>query len=125
MAVEINQRMIEGLVDTGASMLIMATNVVKKHGIMHLVANHETYKTTSGIMTQALGRITKLPIKVGRIICQMIFLVVDTDNYDLFLGLDFLIKIGVVFDVEKGIIQVCNKPKMEMEVLPLNVVNIL
>ncbi len=55
----------------------------------------------------------------------MIFLVVDTDNYDLLLGLDFLIKIGVVFDVKKGIIQVCNKPKMEMEVLPLNVVNIL
>lgn len=72
MAVKINQRMIEGLVDTGASMSIMATNVVRKHGIMHLVASHETYKTTFGIMTQALGRITKLPIKVGRIICEMI-----------------------------------------------------
>jgi hypothetical protein len=33
----------------------------------------------------------ELPIKVGGIISQMIFLVVNTYNYDLFLGLDFLI----------------------------------
>ncbi len=50
---------------------------------------------------------------------------VDINNYDLLLGLDFLIKIGAVVDVEKGDIQVCNVPRMEMEVLPLNVVNML
>jgi hypothetical protein len=55
----------------------------------------------------------------------MIFLVVDINNYDLLLGLDFLIKIGAIIDVEKGVIQVCNVPGMEMEVLPLNVVNML
>jgi len=53
--VEINQALIEGLVDTRASMLVMAANVFKKLSIMHLVAGHETYKTTSSIMTQALG----------------------------------------------------------------------
>ncbi len=62
---------------------------------------------------------------MGGIICQIIFLVVDTDNYDLLLGLDFLMKIGVVVDVEKGVIQVRNEPGMEVEVLPLNVVNML
>ncbi len=92
---------------------------------MHLVARHETYKTSSSIGTQALGRIIELPVKVGGIICQMIFLVVDTDSYDLLLGLDFLIKIGIVVDVDKGIIQVCNGPGMEVEVLPLDVVNML
>ncbi len=102
--VEINQTMIEGLVDTKASMLVMIAIVVRKLSIMHLVAGHETYKTTSSIMMHALGRITELPVKVGGIICQMIFLVVDTSNYDLFLGLDFLIKIGTVIDMEKGII---------------------
>jgi predicted aspartyl protease len=86
--------MIEGLVDTGASVLVMATNVVRKFGIMHLVADHETYKTASSIVKQRLGRITKLLIEVGGIICQMIFLVVDIDSYDLLLGLDFFIKIG-------------------------------
>ncbi len=61
LAVEINQATIEGLVDTGAFMSIMAANVVKELGIMHLVVGHETYKTTSGIVTQALGRIVELP----------------------------------------------------------------
>jgi len=55
----------------------------------------------------------------------MIFLVVDTYIYDLLLGLDFPIKIKVVIDVEKGVIQVCNKPRMGMEVLPLKVINML
>jgi hypothetical protein len=106
-------------------MSVMATSVVREFGIMHLVAGHETYKTTCGIVTQALGKITKLPVKVGGIICQMIFLMVHTDSYDLLLGLDFLIKIGLVIDVEKGVIQVCNGPEMEVEVLPLNVMNML
>jgi len=43
-------------------------------------------------------------VRVGGIICEMIFLLVDTDSYDLLLGLDFLIKIRVVVDVEKGVI---------------------
>jgi len=34
----------------------------------------------------------------------MIFLMVDIDSHDLFLRLDFLIKIGTIVDVEKGII---------------------
>jgi len=125
LTLEINQAMIEGLVDIGASILVMVASVVRELGIMHLVVGHETYKTTSSTVTQALGKITKLPIKVGRIICQMIFLVVNTHNYDLLLGLDFLIKIGIVVNVEKGIIQVCNEPRMEVEVLPLNVVHML
>jgi predicted aspartyl protease len=54
--VEINIYEIEGLVDTGASMSIMAAVVVKEMGMMHLVAGSETYKTASGIVTQALSR---------------------------------------------------------------------
>jgi hypothetical protein len=125
LVVEIKQAMIKGLVDIGASMSVMTTNVVRELGIMHLVAGHETYKMAFGIVIQALRRIVELLVKVGGIICQMIFLVVDTDNYDLFLGLYFFIKIGVVVDVEKGVIQIRNRPRMEVEVLPLNVVNML
>jgi hypothetical protein len=93
LVMEIDQTLIEGLVDTKASMLVMATNVLKVFSIMHLVVGHETYKTTFRIVMEALGRITELPIKVGGIISQMIFLMVNTYNYDLLLGLDFLIKI--------------------------------
>jgi hypothetical protein len=35
---EINNVMIEGLVDTGTSMLVMATSIVQEFGIMHLVS---------------------------------------------------------------------------------------
>jgi hypothetical protein len=55
----------------------------------------------------------------------MIFLVADTSSYDLLLGLDFLIKIRAVVDVEKGVIQVHNGPGTEVEILTLNVVNML
>ncbi len=43
--------MIEGLVDTGASMSVMAVAVVREMGMMHLVARSETYKTASGVVT--------------------------------------------------------------------------
>ncbi|CAM6042270.1 unnamed protein product [Sphagnum compactum] len=48
---------IEGLVNIGASMSVMATAVVREMGMMHLVAGSENYKTASGVITQALGRI--------------------------------------------------------------------
>jgi len=51
--------------------------------------------------------------------------VVDTGSYDLLLGLDFLIKIKTIINVEKGVIQVRNKLRIEVEVLPLNVMNML
>jgi len=99
--VEINQVLLEGLVDTRVSMLIMAPSVVKELGIMHLVLGHETYKTTSSIITQALGKIIDIPVTLGKVVCQMVFLV-NIDSYDLLVRLDFLIKIGAMVDVEKG-----------------------
>jgi len=53
--VEINSYVVEGLVDTGASMSVMAAVMVRELGIMHLVARSETYKTASRVVTQALG----------------------------------------------------------------------
>jgi hypothetical protein len=34
----------------------------------------------------------------------MVFLIVDIDSYDVMLGLDFLIKIRAIVDVEKNVI---------------------
>ncbi len=105
MSIEINNCLIEGLVDTGASMSVMAAAVVRELGLMHLVSRSETYKTGSGAVTLALGRIGEIPIKVGGVQCSMTFMVVDTDSYDVLLGLDLLIKIGAIVDVEHGLIQ--------------------
>jgi len=49
--VEINRYVIEGVVDTGASMSVMAIAVVREMGMMHLVAGSETYKIASGVVT--------------------------------------------------------------------------
>jgi len=92
--VEINNYVVEGLVDIGASMSVMATTLVRKLGIMHVVAGFETYKTTSRVITHALGRIDGVHVKVGNVQCSMTFMVVDIDSYDVLLGLDFLIKCG-------------------------------
>ncbi len=41
---EIDNYVMEGLVDTRASMFVMAIVMVRELGIMHLVARSETYK---------------------------------------------------------------------------------
>jgi predicted aspartyl protease len=123
--IEISDCVIEGLVDTGASMSILAAAVVRELGIMHLVTRNESYKTASGVVTRALGRVDEVHVKVGGVQCTMTFMVVDTDGYDMLLGLDFLIKIGAVVDVERGLIQVRHGPGTHVEVLPLTVVNLL
>ncbi len=94
LTVEINGYLIEGLVDTGASMSVMVAAVVIELGMMHLISGLETYKTASGVVTQALGRIDEVSVKARGVQCTMTFMVVDTDSYDVLLGLDFLIKIG-------------------------------
>ncbi len=82
----------------------MAASIVRELGIMHLVLGHETYKTSLGTIATTLGRLDDILVRVGNVVCNMVFLVVDTDTYDLLLSLDFLMKIGAVVDVEKGII---------------------
>jgi hypothetical protein len=123
--VEISNYVVEGLVDTRASMSVMAATVVRELGMMHLVTGTETYKTASGVITQALGRIDEILVKVGGVQCAMTFMVVDTDSYDVLLGLDFLMKIRIVVDVERGLLQVKHGPGTNVEVLSLTVVNLL
>jgi predicted aspartyl protease len=125
LSIEINSYLIEGLVDIGASMFVMAVAVVRELGMMHLVFGSETYKTASGIVMQAMGRIDEVSVKAGGVQCAMTFMVVDTDSYDVLLGLDFLIKIGAIVDVERGLIQVKHGPGPDVEVLPLTMVNML
>jgi hypothetical protein len=63
--VEINNYVIEELVDIRASMSIMIVAIVRELGIMHLVIEFETYKIASRVVTQAMGRINEVPVKVG------------------------------------------------------------
>jgi hypothetical protein len=67
---------------------------------MHLIIGSKSYKITFNIITQAFGRINEIVVKVEIFLCPMASMVVDTNSYDLLLGLNFLIKIGAVVDVE-------------------------
>ncbi|CAM6079655.1 unnamed protein product [Sphagnum tenellum] len=106
-------------------MSVMAVTVVRELGLMHMVSGSKTYKTASGVVTQALGQIDEVPVKVGGVQCTMTFMVVDIDSYDVLLRLDLLIKIGAIVDVERGLIQVRHGPGTKVEVLPLTMVNML
>jgi hypothetical protein len=92
---------------------------------MHLVLEHETYKIASRTITTALGRLDDIHVCVSNVVYNMVFLVVDINTYDLFLGLDFLMKIRAVVGVEKGTIQVRHGLGANVEMFPLNVVNIV
>jgi hypothetical protein len=48
--------------------------------------------------------IEKILIWIGEATCNMVFMVLDINSYDVLLGFDFLIKIGVVVDIEYGLI---------------------
>ncbi len=57
---EISNYVVEGLIDTGASMSVLAAAVVKELGMMHLVTGNESYKITSGVITRALGQVDEI-----------------------------------------------------------------
>ncbi len=106
-------------------MHVMAIIVVRELGIIHLVTGSKTYKTMLGVVTQAFNKIDEVLVKVGGVQCTMTFMVVDTNSYDMLLGLDFLIKISAIVDVEQGLIQVKHGPRANVEVFLLTMVNLL
>jgi hypothetical protein len=52
-------------------------------------------------------------------------MIIDINSYDLLLSLDFLIKIGEMVDVKKSLTQIKQGPGNNVQVLPLNMVNML
>jgi hypothetical protein len=94
-----------GLVDMGTSMLIMLTSMVRMLSLMHRVTRIYSYKTTLGSSFKHWVASMKLLIKVDcEVHCDMTFMVVDMDSYDVLLGFHFFIKIKFVVDVEQGFI---------------------
>jgi hypothetical protein len=57
------------------------------------ISRMESYKIALGTITKALGRITDFLVKVGNIQCNIILLIINTNNNDVLLGLNFLMKI--------------------------------
>jgi hypothetical protein len=123
--VELSNNLLEGLLDIGAFMSIISVVVVHELGIIHLVSGVKIYKTTFGVVTQAFGWIIDFPIKDGDVQRLMMFMIIDINSYDLLLSPDFLIKIGEMVDVKKSLTQIKQGPGNNVQVLPLNMVNML
>jgi hypothetical protein len=80
LSMEVHNHVVEGLVDSGVSMLVITTYVVNELGLMHQVIINEKYKIIFGIFIQAMGRLENLSMKIGDIDCKIIFNVVDINN---------------------------------------------
>ncbi len=72
-----------------------------------------------------MNRVENLRVKVGGTKCFMTFMVLDTNGYNLLMGLDFFMKIGDVVDVGKGLTQIKNGLGIDVQVLPRNTINVV
>jgi len=55
----------------------------------------------------------------------MKFMIVDTNSHDMMLGFNFFIKMGTMVDGKKCIIQIQQGPENNIQIWPLNMVNML
>ncbi len=72
-----------------------------------------------------MNRVENLRVKVGGSKCFMTFMVLNSNGYNLLMGLDFLMKIGDVVDVGKGLIQIKNGHGLDVQVLLANTINVV
>jgi len=72
-----------------------------------------------------MSRVENVCVKVGGTKCFMSFMVLDTNGYNLLMGLNFFMKIGDVMDVEKCLIQIKNGPRLDVQVVPWNIINVV
>jgi hypothetical protein len=87
------------------SMSIILVRMVHTFGMMHLVVQKQNYKMALGFMMNSMGINENLFKKVlGEITCFITIMVMDKNGYHVPMGLDFLMKIGVVIDMEKEVV---------------------
>lgn len=67
---------------------------------MQLVVLLKSYKLTSNAMIQVMSKINKLLVYVDEVVQKMEFTMVDTDNFNVLLALDFIIKIKIIINVQ-------------------------
>jgi hypothetical protein len=103
--VEIGEYQVDILINNGMSMSIILLRMVHTFGMMHLVVRTKNQKMTLGTMMNTMGINENLFTKVpGEITCFITIMMMDKNGYHLPMGLDFLMKIGVVIDMEKEVV---------------------
>jgi len=52
-------------------------------------------------------------------------MIININEYNLLMDLDFLMKIRAIVDVERGLIQIKNSPGLDVRVLPLSIIDVI
>ncbi len=73
--VEINNYVVEGLIDTGGSMSVMAAAIIRELGLMYLVTKFRPTKLHLKTSHKPWG-VDEVLVKVGGVQCTMTFMVV-------------------------------------------------
>ena len=90
---------LRAMVDTGAQSTIISQRTAQAAGIMRLVDTR--FKgTAKGVGTGViLGKVHITPLEVGGVHCSASFTVMEKDDMDFLLGLDFLRRFAAVVDL--------------------------
>jgi predicted aspartyl protease len=95
---------VRAIVDTGSS-----TSLVSNKAAIKLCLDYDTnitipIKTVSGQMTNTIGRICEVPVWIGKKPFTRALNVINTDAYDLLLGIDFLKKHKASLDISNDLL---------------------
>ena len=120
LTVGISGTYVNGQMDTGASMSIMSEDTARELGLLKEVIGEESYRTASGAVEKALGRLEQVPVMVADVRILQDFMMIRTTSYKMLLGIDFLFKVGAVLDFEQALIQIRKGPGTNMQVLKLH-----
>eukprot|EP01101_Sappina_pedata_P000521 TRINITY_DN1062_c0_g1_i2.p1 TRINITY_DN1062_c0_g1~~TRINITY_DN1062_c0_g1_i2.p1 ORF type:complete len:210 (+),score=45.06 TRINITY_DN1062_c0_g1_i2:131-760(+) len=103
---EVNRSPLKAFVDSGAQMTVMSVQCAERCGIMRLI-DRKWAGTAVGVGTaKILGRIHAALIKIGDSHFYSSFTVLEDQNMDFLLGLDFLRKHQCSIDLKDKVLRI-------------------
>jgi deoxyuridine 5'-triphosphate nucleotidohydrolase len=105
---QVEETVVTAVVDTGSGVTIVSKPMVDRLEWEIEAATKRKFIVADGHKAVPLGRIFNVPIKFGPVTLPVHVLVVDTDSYDLVIGMDWLTKANATIDT--------NAMKMHIEI---------
>src|SRR5437588_2218103 len=105
---QVEEVVVTAVVDTGSGVTIVSKPMMDRLGWEIEAATKRRFIVVDGHKAVPLGRIFNVPIKFGPVTLPVHVLIVDTDSYDLVIGMDWLTKANATIDT--------NAMKMRIEI---------
>jgi hypothetical protein len=100
----IGQKLLRAVVDTGSSISLISEQVVLETNLERDPNITIPIKTVSGQLTNTIGKVNDVCLRLGKRQFPHGFNVVDTNAYELLLGMDFLLKYQASLQLEKNML---------------------